>query len=226
MAEFTLNFRLDTKILELQSTDSLCIAQYVNGIVNMVYEHRSVQPVHPDKEAELSYDSTFKLSDTYQIFLVRYDEHTAEVQTQSAPCPIKFGQVAVFKDNQIQDPEPAQRGQLSQPSLSFGLENAPFDLRIALRAPKETPNGSKQFSTVYVNHAAHMPGVIVPIIPEPKYFLFWHSSVTDSELVNIPPEVQGHTVEFSRDKPKAKSVRYGYETEDKPKPTESPSWWW
>ncbi|KAK6502677.1 hypothetical protein TWF506_003255 [Arthrobotrys conoides] len=223
--EFTLDFYLDTSILSLQSTDSLCIAQYVNKTVNTVYDHRSVEPVHPDKELPLSQKNVFRLSEDYKVFLVRYDEDTAEVQTQSAARSMKFGQVVTFKDNQLQDPHPAESGQLSQPLNSFGLENPPFDLRVAVEAPKEVPNGPNEFSTIYVDPTPHMPGVLVPITPEPKYFLFWHASVKDSELVHIPPEKQGYVVEFSRDDPKSKSVRYGYETKDKPRPNESPSWW-
>ncbi|KAK6342540.1 hypothetical protein TWF718_007944 [Orbilia javanica] len=228
MNEFILHFSLDNHILGIQSTDSLCIAQYVNKTANMVYDHRSVRPVNPKEEFELSAKNVFKLSDVYNVQVVQYLKDTETIEARSASRTINFWQIITFKDWKLEDPQAAEPGQLSNPSISFGFESVidpPYDLRIVVQASKEVPGNQTKIANIHLDSTTHLPGVLVPITPEPKYFLFWHPSVTDSELVHIPPEEKGYVIEFSRDNPQPMSVRYGYATKDEPQPKELPSWW-
>ncbi|KAH8665491.1 hypothetical protein BGZ61DRAFT_430853 [Ilyonectria robusta] len=224
MTHYTLNLQVDSAILQMSPTDSLCLARKVNNDYSAVFISAGLRPSAGQKA--LNGNNTFEWVDRFQVFLTQSFSDGILIQESTNSVDILPGQISHYKDGILGPAQSASTpsvwdtGDGAGPDSSFGVGGYP----IAFHAAIKQQTGAGQYTAIYVDPGVHMSTSLIQLTPKNKFLLFWSSVPSGETMAAIQPS-QGFEFEFQAGSPSV-TVRFGYASPNSPSgPDENPGWY-
>jgi hypothetical protein len=224
MPTFTLTVFIDDKIIQMNPSDSLCLAQNVNGVYNAISQSAAVVPKVADG-ITLSGQTEFSWTTEYGVYLTKDYGDQVVIKTKTTSKTIALGQEISVSDSEggITLKSAVASGDIApaKAKSSFLIKNIPMSWHAAVTlktGPKGTP------STIFVDPDTHMGKAKSLITPFNKYLLFWWDKIETEAVYVLTESEEKKLFEFDEGK-STKSIRFGYHDANTPKPNEQPTWW-